>query len=83
MSEELKPECVNCTFCSDVSEGYEYGQPNPIYACEKEGKEFVSNLKSFPFKKEQPCFVMNQLLTMTAEDWKKYASNNQQELSNE
>jgi len=45
--------CVNCRYCSDVSDGPEYGPT--FYACEKRGKEHMSNLKHFPFKSAQNC----------------------------
>jgi hypothetical protein len=45
--------CENCNFCSDVSDGPEYG--GPFYACEKNKKEHMSHLKGFPFKTSQKC----------------------------
>lgn len=45
--------CVNCEHCRDQSDGPEYG--SPWFACEKEGKEHMSNLKGFPFKTSQKC----------------------------
>ncbi len=45
--------CANCNHCHDQSDGYEYGPP--WYACEKPGKEHMSNLKGFPFKTAQKC----------------------------
>ena len=47
--------CLTCPWVSDVSDGPEYGPS--WYVCEKEGREFVSNLKWFPFKTPQPCWV--------------------------
>jgi len=45
--------CENCTWCIDVSDGPEYG--GAYYACEKKGREHMSNLKGFPFKTGQDC----------------------------
>lgn len=45
--------CTHCWHCADMSDGPEYG--GPWYACTKEGKEHMSNLKSFPFKTPQKC----------------------------
>ena len=48
----------NCHFCRfhiASSHDYEWGYLEPAY-CTKPWKEFVSNLKSFPFLKEQKCF---------------------------
>jgi hypothetical protein len=46
--------CRFCLFCGEDDDGSDYPTRSwPV--CEKKGREFVSNLKSFPFKKEQPC----------------------------
>lgn len=45
--------CDNCSHCMDQSEGPEYGPS--WYACEKPGREHMSNLKGFPFKTAQRC----------------------------
>lgn len=45
--------CDHCAYCMDQSDGPEYGPS--WYACEKDGKEHMSNLKGFPFKTAQKC----------------------------
>ena len=45
--------CYNCDWRMDQSDGPEYG--SPWYACEKPGKEHMSNLKGFPFRTPQKC----------------------------
>ena len=49
-------------YCSDVSDGPEYG--DPYYACEK--RPHISNLISFPFKTKQKCFELHWSHTI---DW--------------
>ena len=61
--------CANCQYNEDVSDGPEYGCP--YYACTKEGKEHMSNLKSWPFKTPQKCF---ELHSMYVTDWGKIAA---------
>lgn len=51
--EPILASCNNCMHCMDQSDGYEYGPP--WYACEKEGKEHMSNLRGFPFNTAQKC----------------------------
>ncbi|MCH6256699.1 hypothetical protein MLD52_09085 [Puniceicoccaceae bacterium K14] len=51
--EPILASCKNCGWCTDQSDGYEYGPP--WYTCEKKGKEHMSNLKGFPFKTAQKC----------------------------
>lgn len=60
--------CENCAFNEDVSDGYEYG--GPFYACTKEGKEHMSNLKNWPFKSAQKCFVIHHMFIT---DWAEVA----------
>jgi len=58
-------KCMNCSYCSDGSDGYEYGPS--FYICEKKGREQVSNLKSFPFKTHQEkCFELSYIFEV---DW--------------
>ncbi len=45
--------CLNCAHCSNEDDS-ECGS-SPWYICEKEGREHVSNLITFPFKKPQAC----------------------------
>ena len=47
---------MNCNFCEDVSDGAEYDGPT-YYECTK--RPHLSNLISFPFKNEQPCFEID------------------------
>ncbi len=56
--------CENCACKEDVSDGYEYC--GPWYVCTKEGKEHMSNLKHWPFKTPQKCFVIDSLFLV---DW--------------
>ena len=60
--------CENCDFCIDQSDGPEYGPA--WYACEKPGKEYMSNLKGFPFKSSQKCCVLSIAYTV---DWEEEA----------
>ena len=53
--------CQNCEHKEDVSDGYEYG--GPFYACTKEGKEHMSNLKGWPFKTPQKCCDLHSMHT--------------------
>lgn len=62
--EQILASCNNCTWCMDESDGPEYGPP--WYACEKPGREFVSNLKSLPFKTPQKCCELDIAFTV---DW--------------
>lgn len=45
--------CINCAYNMDQSDGPEYGPP--YFACEKDGKQHMTNLKGFPFKTPQKC----------------------------
>jgi hypothetical protein len=45
--------CENCANCIDQSDGPEYGPA--WYSCEKPGREFMSNLRGFPFTTAQKC----------------------------
>ena len=56
--------CINCQWNMDQSDGPEYG--GAWYACEKPGKEHMSNLKGFPFKTAQKCFELHIAYTV---DW--------------
>jgi len=56
--------CGNCAHCSDMSDGPEYGPS--WYACVKPGREFMSNLKGFPFKTPQKCCELSIAYTV---DW--------------
>ena len=49
--------CINCAHVEDASDGPEYG--GSFYICSKEGKEHMSNLKSWPFKTAQKCCDLN------------------------
>jgi len=60
--------CINCSHNNDVSDGYEYG--GPFYACTKAGKEYMSNLKYWPFKTPQKCFDLHSCYAV---DWGKIA----------
>jgi hypothetical protein len=60
--------CRHCTWCMDESDGPEYGPE--WYACEKPGKEHMSNLKWFPFKTAQKCCELSIGFTI---DWTAYA----------
>lgn len=51
--------CMNCQHNNDVSDGPEYG--GPYFACTKEGKEYMSNLKHWPFKTPQKCFDLHYI----------------------
>lgn len=56
--------CVHCTYCTDESDGPEYG---PLWsACKKEGKKHMSNLKGFPFRTAQKCCSLNTAFLV---DW--------------
>ena len=71
---ENKPvlaSCKNCCHCEDVSDGPEYG--SPFYACTKEGKEHMSNLKGFPFKTTQKCCELHIAYLV---DWEAEAKSN-------
>ena len=57
--------CLNCNWLSDASDGPEYSN-YPWYVCEKTGREFVSNLKTFPFKTGQSCCELSIAFTL---DW--------------
>ena len=53
MSKIIK-NCLSCTYFGSDDSGDDWGS-NPFPVCEKDiGKD---NLKSFPFKTEQSCFV--------------------------
>lgn len=56
--------CINCSHCMDQSDGPEYGPS--FYGCEKKGREFMSNLKGFPFKTPQKCFEISYIFMV---DW--------------
>jgi hypothetical protein len=56
--------CDNCTHCIDQSDGPEYGPS--FYGCEKPGREFVSNLLSFPFSTPQKCCELDTVFLI---DW--------------
>lgn len=47
--------CMECVYCCDQSDGPEYGPE--FYGCEKPGRERLSNLKYFPFKRAPACYV--------------------------
>jgi len=49
-------KCSQCTYYSEEHDG-EYGEIFCGSSCSKPGNERYANLKSFPFKNEQPCFV--------------------------
>lgn len=66
--------CKNCAFYEDVSDGYEYG--GPFYACTKEGKEHMSNLKPWPFKTAQKCCALHHMYTV---NWAEIAKQEQLE----
>lgn len=61
--------CNSCRHCLDQSDGPEYGPS--WYACEKKGKEHMSNLKRFPFKTPQKCC---ELAYWHLVDWDKEAA---------
>ena len=63
--------CENCSHCSDLSDGYEYG--GPFYGCEKVGKKHMGNLKGFPFKTPQKCCDLDIAFTV---DWEAEAKKN-------
>ncbi len=56
--------CINCQHNSDISDGPECG--GPFFACEKPGKEYMSNLKYWPFKTAQKCCDLHIMYTV---DW--------------
>ncbi len=60
--------CKNCHYCTDESDGPEYGPA--WYACEKPGKEHMSNLKGFPFKTAQKCCELHIAFSI---DWEEEA----------
>ena len=62
--------CDNCHYRMDQSDGPEYGPA--WYACEKPGKEHMSNLKGFPFKTPQKCCELNTAFLV---DWGEEAKN--------
>jgi len=62
--------CENCQWCTDHSDGPEYGPA--FYGCEKEGKEHMSNLKHFPFKTSQDCCDLSFHFLI---DWNKETKN--------
>lgn len=59
--------CLSCCHCRHETDG-DYGEIDWGWRCDKEGREFVSNLKSFPFKKNQECFFPEFWLTRFAEN---------------
>ena len=54
----FKKNCTFCAYLTHSSHDYESWYWEPAY-CSKSEKEFVSNLKSFPFHKEQKCFEVD------------------------
>ena len=62
--EPILGSCENCAHCMDQSDGPEYGPS--WYACEKPGREFMGNLKGFPFKTAQKCCDLSIAFTV---DW--------------
>ena len=62
--EPILASCQHCAYCIDQSDGPEYGES--WYACEKEGREFMSNLKGFPFRTPQKCCSLSIAFTV---DW--------------
>lgn len=48
--------CQTCPYIDDVSDGWEYGQ-EPYYVCSHPKHKHKSNLKGFPFKTDQICWV--------------------------
>lgn len=52
-----KANCDTCVHIEDVGDGIEYG--GPCLICNKPGRTHVSNLRSFPFKKDQVCYTPN------------------------
>lgn len=63
-------KCTECTYYFEEHEG-EYGGWLADYGCEKKGQEHYSNLKSFPFKNKQPCFIPEFWLSEYSEEFGK------------
>ena len=60
LKEELDIEIANCSTCTYLGsdgDGYEYNGTWPV--CDNKSRQHVNNLKSFPFKSEQKCWMSN------------------------
>ena len=58
--------CRDCQHYSEERSGYEYGDYIEAVACDI--NPTFANLKSFPFKKKQPCFRLNFWLSHYADN---------------
>lgn len=59
-------KCVNCHHYEEERAGYEEGNYIERQECMKRPR--ISNLRSFPFKKEQACFVPDFWLSEFAKE---------------
>ena len=51
--EPILASCLNCAYLYDENDD-PYSM-TPWHVCNKEGREFMGNLKNFPFKSPQSC----------------------------